>query len=52
LHHGTALSGLSTLRPEARPEKRAGLKAAMSPLKELGFGFDLHGSSIIFVDNQ
>jgi len=34
------------------PEKRAGLKAAMSPLKELGFGFDLHGSSIIFVDNQ
>jgi len=34
------------------PEKRAGLKATMSPLKELGFGFDLNGSSIIFVDNQ
>jgi len=34
------------------PEKRAQLKAAMAPLKELEFGFDLHGSSIIFVDNQ
>jgi len=35
-----------------RPQDRDRLRAAMAPLRELQFKFDVHGSGIIFVDNQ